>query len=253
MTKPSDSGCMAEEIKQAVPSPEDRVRAIKEREQKATKGPWLVRRRHASADRCDGIEAHIGHTHPPEQSCWDVDECPGQEAEMIVQTDGGFYGPNADDADFIAHARADIPYLLSLVEELKGQVSAVSASQQPRCPKCSTAKLFFRHIDGSANRTCAFVAVQCPICLPDGTIYLDSPAEMAQFFTVAPTEAEAEKAKRELGVMREALRAVLEIAKARNSQGGGLRLNEEGQRRCSMAESLLTPEPATKAEVSHER
>jgi hypothetical protein len=209
MTKPADSGRMAEEIKQAVPSPEDRVRAIKEREQKATKGPWLVRRRHASADRCDGIEAHIGHTHPPEQSCWDVDECPGQEAEMIVQTDGGFYGPNADDADFIAHARADIPYLLSLVEELKGQ----GAAQEKEINRLTG--MWAERADESEGWQSKFNAA----------------------------EAEAEKAKARLVRVE----AIIDDPDRKVEYGTPEYFLLQRIR------AALTPEPATKAEVSHER
>lgn len=62
-----------------------------------------------------------------------------------------------------------------------------SAVSTPRCPKCGSGKLVFRHIDGSMNRTCAFTAVQCPKCLPEGTFYLDSPEDMRQFFQPAPS------------------------------------------------------------------
>ena len=39
----------------------------------------------------------------------------------IIETDGGFYPPLPPDAEFIAAARADIPWLLELVKRLKGE------------------------------------------------------------------------------------------------------------------------------------
>lgn len=107
-------------------STEEREKQIREREAKATKGPWEVLPQDAQwirEGRCDGIIVAIEHTHPPDQSCWDADECPGQEEEYIVQTDGGVYGPDWDTAQFISHARSDIPWLLSQLEELRTDIA----------------------------------------------------------------------------------------------------------------------------------
>lgn len=106
MTKPADS-------KQAIPSPEDRVRAIREREQKATKGPWEVV---AADDYYISAEAY-----PVQDRARYVHDNTDKALAMVGNQTEDCGEANSK---FIANARADIPYLLSLVEELKGQVAA---------------------------------------------------------------------------------------------------------------------------------
>ncbi len=99
-------------------TPKGRIEEIREREKKATKGPWFIECRHAITGRIDAITAHAGHIHPLEENCWNFDDCPGQDAEEIVTSDSGAYGPNIKDAEFIIHARTDIPYLLEINADL---------------------------------------------------------------------------------------------------------------------------------------
>lgn len=99
---------------------EDDIRA---RCEKATPGPWVAKRTTDREEvRCDGI-APACHNHEGD-NCYDYDRpgftaCPA--TNEIVTTDSGYYGPSMDDAEFIAHAREDIPYLLQRIAELEGQ------------------------------------------------------------------------------------------------------------------------------------
>jgi hypothetical protein len=88
------------------------------------------------------------------------------------------------------------PYEVGLNERLKDPVYAaaytkaliedgVSASPQPRmrCPKCGGNVVLRRvHVGHS------FCGVQCPKCMPDGTWWINSAEELAQFFTAAPAQ-----------------------------------------------------------------
>jgi hypothetical protein len=76
-----------------------RLAAIREREQKATKGPWK-----AVFDSC----AKCGGE-------WDVYEIPGGAHAKFYRT---------EDAEFIAHTRSDIPWLLALVQALLAERDA---------------------------------------------------------------------------------------------------------------------------------
>lgn len=64
------------------------------------------------------------------------DECPGQEKEYIVQTDGGVYGPDWDTAQFISHARADIPWLLYQLGEMRHKWNDVLKHEDVALANC---------------------------------------------------------------------------------------------------------------------
>lgn len=64
------------------------------RAKKATKGPWVWRK--------DVMQAIRVCIEPCDGTCG---------AETIIETDSGYYPPRANDKEFIAHARADIPEL----------------------------------------------------------------------------------------------------------------------------------------------
>lgn len=77
----------------------DRLREIQERESKATEGPWEY-----AVDSC--------------LRCRDE----GKEGEYdILQVPSGYHAmlDRKEDADFIAHSRSDIPWLLKLAAELQ--------------------------------------------------------------------------------------------------------------------------------------
>jgi hypothetical protein len=79
------------------------LKAIRERADAASPGPWKATHgeRIMSGDReCEGIV--------------DVD------GNDIVKTDSGCYPPRMRDAEFIVHARADVPALLDLVDDAVG-------------------------------------------------------------------------------------------------------------------------------------
>ena len=80
-----------------------RLAEISARCQKATKGPWKAKPL-AHPEKCGGICPDY-HNHDSNVGCWDE----------IVTTDSGYYGPSWDDAEFIAHAREDIPFLLAMI------------------------------------------------------------------------------------------------------------------------------------------
>lgn len=89
-----------------------RIQEIRERVEKATSGPWKIHEVHDSC--CDYARD------------WETDEIPDHEPESRGMTcpDGGLnHGEDYElftepDATFIAHAREDIPYLLSELDRL---------------------------------------------------------------------------------------------------------------------------------------
>jgi hypothetical protein len=85
------------------------LQAIKKRCERATPGPWLVERVHHAPER-------VGYIVPARD-----------RHERIVETDSGCYGPNPADADFIAHAREDVPALLAEVSRLSAELERAEA------------------------------------------------------------------------------------------------------------------------------
>ena len=104
-----------------------RLHAIRQREQQATKGPWEAKP--TDDGRCDGISPDY-HDHDPALSCWDAESYTCPASREIVTTDSGYYGPKWSDAEFIAHAREDIPYLLSVIDTLQQQQEYLTAEKQ---------------------------------------------------------------------------------------------------------------------------
>lgn len=83
-----------------------RIEEIEAREKAATPGRWIV--------TDDGIETTFSGYH-------------------IVVTDNGYYPPSKNDADFIANAREDIPFLLSEVKRLEGELKTAKGSIAELC------------------------------------------------------------------------------------------------------------------------
>lgn len=106
------------------PEPPDRIAEIRQREQQATKGPWCAGRLiyDQAGDyvvwkhRGDG-EIHLGG--PQRSYVGNVGEC--IQPVMPVEADQLFEAEKAD-AEFIAHARQDVPYLLDLVASLQSRL-----------------------------------------------------------------------------------------------------------------------------------
>ena len=92
-----------------------RLEMIREREKAATKGPW----RDGSGDRFYEPTSIVCH----------VDADPNPSRERILFR-GNAHFPCAWDVAFVTHARADIPHLLALVDDLKGALAA-------RCDGCA--------------------------------------------------------------------------------------------------------------------
>jgi hypothetical protein len=110
-------------------SPEARIAEIREREQKAMRGPWVVAPCPDDSELCDIVSEYS--------------ELPngGKVANWIAELDSGGIDTSDDvaqmhdNATFIAHAREDIPYLLGRlheqaqeIERLRAQALAISAS-----------------------------------------------------------------------------------------------------------------------------
>lgn len=96
------------------PMTAERITEIRERAEKATSGPWEVLNPRGEGNdyglsRCDGI--------------WG----PGETA--IVITDGGYYPPTVPDAEFIVHARQDIPDLLDALSAAQQEIAALRAER----------------------------------------------------------------------------------------------------------------------------
>jgi len=84
-----------------------RVAEIQERLDKTTSGPWIVSyREEYGKRRVYKISTEEGLN---EDHCYEKDQ------GVIVETDGGYYPPRENDAEFIAHARSDVPWLLETV------------------------------------------------------------------------------------------------------------------------------------------
>lgn len=81
---------------------------IRARCEAATKGPWVECRNGGGDDFLYSIDSE-------------------PTGLPIVKADCGVYPPEKEDADFIAHAREDIPKLLAEVERLRKQVAELDA------------------------------------------------------------------------------------------------------------------------------
>ena len=77
--------------------------AIQKRAEAATPGPWIAHPWEDDPECCAGIEAASG--------------------TEIVKTDCGIYPPEMPDAEFIAHAREDIPALVAEVRRLRAEAA----------------------------------------------------------------------------------------------------------------------------------
>ena len=84
-------------------STQQRLQTIREREQKATKGPWLWDGSDTEADE-PYIFTDRSHVAP-------------KSVSVLFNAD---WGTN-EDADFIAHSREDLPFLLDLVASLQAE------------------------------------------------------------------------------------------------------------------------------------
>ena len=86
------------------------MQKIFERAQRATPGPWVVCREHPVLGTIGGPVCYMDE---------DEDVCVGQACD---------FGPTNDpmhDADFIAHARTDIPRLLAEVQTLRIEIAGL--------------------------------------------------------------------------------------------------------------------------------
>lgn len=90
----------------------DELKAIRERCEAATAGPWLVQRRYSN--ECE-IVPRITCEPSAERKC-------GWIADMVGAPYLG-YADTIANADFIAHARADVPRLLAEVERLRAKAA----------------------------------------------------------------------------------------------------------------------------------
>lgn len=100
------------------------IDAIRARAEAATKGPWGVGKRRELDDLVDTYELEI--TSPSTNS----DEPEAIELAIIRYCAGGYrypHGAAKADAEFIAHAREDIPALLDLLAERDAEIKRLRA------------------------------------------------------------------------------------------------------------------------------
>jgi hypothetical protein len=88
---------------------EAELEAMEAREKAAQAGPWF-----AHPDTDDGTDQCYGITTSPEV----------HGGDDVVRTDLGCYPPDMVTAEFIAHARTDMPRLLAEVRALRAEVEA---------------------------------------------------------------------------------------------------------------------------------
>lgn len=88
----------------------DELKAIKSRADAATAGPWEAEVRQ---DRSDDEPRVYGIN-----TAYDDPDCDPKYPRRIrlVETDSGYYPPKREDAEFMAHARTDVPALVAEVE-----------------------------------------------------------------------------------------------------------------------------------------
>lgn len=126
-----------------VPTP-DRLAAIKARAEKTTDGPWQVVRdlyepQDGKASALVGKVAQrrifTGWDHPQMKGPIGVVNSYMTIGKVCGESPHRGVSISAEDADFIVHAREDVPYLLNLVEQLLAE--ALEASGRRACA-CST-------------------------------------------------------------------------------------------------------------------
>jgi hypothetical protein len=94
---------------------DDRLAEIRARAEAATPGPWTAEFVFAEDERDRPDLEHYWDDH----SEWAYNAEPFRiEGPMVVEN-GEFSALSGPDADFIAHAREDVPYLLERVEALE--------------------------------------------------------------------------------------------------------------------------------------
>lgn len=106
---------------------DDRLREIKERAEKATKGPWVWKGHYLMQDCLNAYGF-------PEDGPWNTphgtpiadDGSACEEYAPVIDIDG-------PDAHFIAHARTDIPDLLAEVERLSNGLKAEKIGHNAEC------------------------------------------------------------------------------------------------------------------------
>lgn len=94
---------------------EQQLQEIEARANATTPGPWEIERN--SSGWIDGIRAPNG--------------------DEIVKTDFGVYPPERPDAEFIAHARTDVPKLLAEVRMLKYYLEASQEALEQTKSDCA--------------------------------------------------------------------------------------------------------------------
>ena len=95
------------------------LQAIRERAEKATPGPW----RHCYRRSYDGGGIYAGvPNHPCETVNDRFDDCDCSTLPVVLAVESEYLvGPDAD-GEFLAHARSDIPALLSEVYRLRAEL-----------------------------------------------------------------------------------------------------------------------------------
>lgn len=105
------------------------IKAIRERESKATKGPWY----RTDVEAGYPCIAHEHHDLYRQESSFEPQEvAPGFTMGAVVgrNVSVGCYLGERPDADFIAHAKADVPALLSALQKYGGH--------KRKCPRFLT-------------------------------------------------------------------------------------------------------------------
>jgi hypothetical protein len=87
--------------------------AIRQREQAATEGPWI----HTGRNHISTPDIHV------DEANWGGEGLNGYR--LVCDGDEGAW--RAADAEFIAHAREDIPALLAEIDRLRSQVAEITS------------------------------------------------------------------------------------------------------------------------------
>lgn len=122
-------------------SEEKRIQEIRERVEKATQGEWFFEDHEHSWNLYGWFECDPEHKLHPQK--------------IIKAPKGiGDYWPDKEDAEFIAHSREDIPWLLTQLAALRAELEA---KENSLCPDCH----------GAVIKTLNFPDSQeyyCPLC-----------------------------------------------------------------------------------------
>ena len=140
---------------------EEQLREIEERERKASPGPWILGHSNTEVftDAIDWMTNIIIKSTDPDLWCTGLyrGDDPGgddPETEFLFTAVTGNGPTSAANADFIAHARQDIPALVATIRELQARVETTTWYNGTLLTELSTLREQLAELEGQVNPPC---------------------------------------------------------------------------------------------------